>query len=545
MIITASGKKIEELQEELLPVKILDSQGVENVEGLMKQHFSNVPSGLSFVPSGWTCFQKVGSYVVLDYGRELCGGIRMIVRSAKTPTRWRVTFGESLSEACSSVGEQNATNDHSPRDFEIQTSNMSDLKFGQTGFRFVRLELLEDTAALLQSVFAISYLPIFHSEAKIVTNDNLLNDIIDTAAYTLKLNFQNGYIWDGIKRDRLVWCGDLHPEILTSLYLFGDSDNIKNSLTFLRETTDHTRWINNIPSYSAWWVINLCEHYCITGNQEFFNENREYALGILEHLDQCIKDDGEADFEVVNGFDYFLDWSTHSHEDAKVGVNALLCWMAQRFLDLEENENCRNILKKLSSCVDVSTTLKPVRAFQVLAGRNKPEEDEKMLAQNGAKGFSTFMAYYILRAMAASGGTDMLAILKEYYGGMLSRGATTFWEDFDIEWLEGSGRIDELPKEGQKDIHGDFGKYCYKQFRHSLCHGWSAGVLAFIIEYIVGLQLVDGGKAVSLNPHMLGLTDIEAQFPVAKGVIKVSIHDGKVSISVPDGMIIKDCTEKA
>ena len=38
MIITANGKKIEELQEELLPVRILDSQGVENVEGLIKLH---------------------------------------------------------------------------------------------------------------------------------------------------------------------------------------------------------------------------------------------------------------------------------------------------------------------------------------------------------------------------------------------------------------------------------------------------------------------------------------------------------------------------
>ena len=193
----------------------------------------------------------------------------------------------------------------------------------------------------------------------------------------------------------------------------------------------------------------------------------------------------------------------------------------------------------------MGTTLKPVRAFQVLAGRNQAEEDAEMLAEKGAKGFSTFMAYYILRAMAAAGSKDMLTVLKEYYGGMLSRGATTFWEDFDIEWLEGSGRIDEFPKEGERDIHGDFGKYCYKQFRHSLCHGWSAGVLAFIIEHVVGLHLEDGGNVVSLSPHMLGLTGIEAQFPVAKGVIKISIHDDKVNVSVPDGMIIRDYTKKA
>lgn len=87
-----------------------------------------------------------------------------------------------MTEACSAIGEKNATNHHAPRDFEIQTSNMSDLEFGQTGFRFVRLELLDDYPSALQNIFAINNLPVFEKEAKIVTNDTLLNNIIDTAA---------------------------------------------------------------------------------------------------------------------------------------------------------------------------------------------------------------------------------------------------------------------------------------------------------------------------------------------------------------------------
>jgi len=74
--------------------------------------------------------------------------------------------------------------------------------------------------------------------------------------------------------------------------------------------------------------------------------------------------------------------------------------------------------------------------------------------------------------------------MKEYYGAMLDRGATTFFEDFDMDWLEGSGRIDELPAEGEKDLHGDYGSFCYVGFRHSFCHGWSAGVIMFIEEYV-------------------------------------------------------------
>ena len=121
---------------------------------------------------------------------------------------------------------------------------------------------------------------------------------------------------------------------------------------------------------------------------------------------------------------------------------------------------------------------------------------------------------------------------------MLSRGATTFWEDFDIDWLEGSGRIDDFPEEGQKDIHGDFGKYCYTQFRHSLCHGWSSGVLAFIVEYLAGIHIADGGRTVTVNPHPLGLTDIDAVIPMENGNLRVAIHGGKVDVSAPAGTAV-------
>ena len=77
---------------------------------------------------------------------------------------------------------------------------------------------------------------------------------------------------------------------------------------------------------------------------------------------------------------------------------------------------------------------------------------------------------------------DRLTNEDAYYGAMLSIGATTFFEDFDIKWLENSSRLDRLPKKNQKDIHGDFGKHCYVGFRHSFCHGWSSGVIRFIFD---------------------------------------------------------------
>ena len=109
-------------------------------------------------------------------------------------------------------------------------------------------------------------------------------------------------------------------------------------------------------------------------------------------------------------------------------------------------------------------------------------EDKDRLVRGGAAGMSTFMSYYILKAVASFDKPAAIRMMKDYYGAMLQKGATTFWEDFSMDWVENTCRIDEFPREGQKDIHGDFGAYCYKGFRHSLCHGWSAGVIRFIRE---------------------------------------------------------------
>ena len=149
------------------------------------------------------------------------------------------------------------------------------------------------------------------------------------------------------------------------------------------------------------------------------------------------------------------------------------------------------------------------------------------MEEGGAEGFSTFMAYYILKADAMAGGTQMFPMIKQYFGGMLSRGATTFWEDFDIHWLEGSGRIDEFPAPGEKDIHGDFGAFCYEGFRHSLCHGWSSGVLAFIIECIMELTKENGKGIV---PHIFGVETLDAKLPVKDGWLTIHVDGDTTEI---------------
>ena len=510
-------------KEKLIPVSIKKTNRVECEEELLYEK----PTCVSFQDAHVAKFQGRGAFVLLDFGKELCGSIRVVTRRVTEGNAMlRITLGESISEACSCIGQKNATNDHSPRDFEVMISNMSDLTFGLSGFRFARIELMSEGDVWIKNIFAVSTLPVFEKEGYITTSDLELNQIIDTAAYTLKLNFQNGYIWDGIKRDRLVWSGDLNQEIITSIYLFGDNKNITNSLTFLKGETPEDRWINDIPTYSAWWIINLCDYCRMTGNMAYFSENKKYAESILNNFNRHIGADGTIDFKLPPDYmSFFLDWPTYETKDAIIGTASIIMVAAKSFLKIEENQVCYEILQKLEGYLDEPCEFKQTRSFQILAGR-EADGEAAFLEKEGARGFSTFMSYYILTADGMAEGKEVLSIIKEYFGAMISRGATTFWEDFHMDWLKGSGRIDEFPKEGEKDIHGDYGAFCYEGFRHSLCHGWASGVLAFFVEYILGLKLIDGGATYEISPHAMGIKEINAKIPVKDGWLEIRILDG-------------------
>jgi hypothetical protein len=137
-----------------------------------------------------------------------------------------------------------------------------------------------------------------------------------------------------------------------------------------------------------------------------------------------------------------------------------------------------------------------------------------------------------------------LDCIRQYWGAMLDLGATTFWEDFDIDWTANADRIDELVPEGRKDIHGDFGNYCYKGFRHSLCHGWASGPTAWLSEHVLGVQIVEPGcRVVRIEPHLGDLAWAEGSYPTPMGVIKIR-HDKRAdgsiqsSIEAPTGVKI-------
>ena len=497
----------------------------------------------------------IRSYVILDFGKEICGGVRIVTAIVKgLTTKIRLVFGESVSEAMSSIGEKGATNHHSPRDFSAMISNMSALEFGRTGFRFVKIELEEDNAEVaFKSVIGLLSLPEEKLVGKIETDDESINKILETAVYTCTLNMQDGYFLDGIKRDRLVWSGDMYAEIKTALCSFGNTPHTKRSLDFVKATTPDGFWMNNIPSYDAWWVINVCEYYNYSGDSAYLTKNLNNMNAAIKELDACIDEDGTMDFgktgRKLGLHKFFLDWPTDGTKDAVTGTALLILYAARIFKETAKDAACDeaicSINRKLQRYISEETSKKQIAAFQVLCGQPS-DRLKRLLEKGGASGFSTFMSYFILKALIVSGSDHTVDYIKEYYGGMIGRGATAFWEDFDVSWLDGSGRIDEIPAPDKKDLHADYGQFCYKGLRHSLCHGWSSGVLPFFIEEIVGLKILEPGfKKIAVRPKPGGLKYISAKIPTPYGVIEIKTDTHGVDVRVPEGIeIIKTNGEK-
>ena len=487
---------------------------------------------------------------LLDFGRELQGGIQVVTgRSSKKEMKIRVRFGESVSEAmCDITPENGATNDHAIRDFYLTLPWLGVAEIGNSGFRFVRIDLEEPDAELslkeIRATFGYRNIPYLGS---FKCDNDRLNDIWMTGAYTVHLNMQE-YIWDGVKRDRLVWIGDLHPELMTVNTVFGYNEVIPKSLDLIRDTTPVPNWMNGISSYSIWWLLIHKDWYLYQGNLDYLKEQKEYMTTLFNHLMTKIDENGK---EMLDGT-RFLDWpSSPNVKGVDAGLQALMVMamdagneMALAMGDKALADRCAKASKKLKKYIPDHNQSKQGAALMALAGLMKAEKaDKDVLSVGGAQGFSTFYGYYMLEAMAKAGNYQgAMDIISEYWGAMLDLGATTFWEDFHIDWTQNAARIDELVPEGKVDVHGAYGDYCYKGFRHSLCHGWASGPTSWLSRHVLGVEVLEPGcKKVRITPHLGDLKWVEGTFPTPFGIIKIKHEkqaNGKVvsDIQVPEGV---------
>ena len=429
---------------------------------------------------------------------------------------------------------------------ELRATYLSTADYGNTGFRFVRIDLVDkNTYVEIRQINAVFVYRDLEYKGQFECSDARLNKIWQTGAYTVHLNMQE-YLWDGIKRDRLVWLGDMHPEIMTINYVFGFNDIVPRSLDFIRDRTPPQKWVNDMPSYSLWWVLVQKDWYLYQGNIEYLKQQRGYLLGLLEQLYSYI---GKDNREILPGM-RFLDWPTSRDKSAlDAGLQALMilafkaaAWLCRHLSEFSQERKCLDAVARLLSCEPAVTNRKQAVAMMALANMLDAENANNILNEKPCCGLSTFFGYYVLQARAlAHDYRDALNVIRDYWGAMLDLGATTFWEDFDISWKD-SARIDDIVPKGKKDFHVEYGDYCYKGTRHSLCHGWASGPTAWLSEHILGFRpLEPGSKKLLIEPDLADLDWAKGAFPTPYGIVTVNhIKDkhGQIQtfLEKPDGI---------
>ena len=517
----------------IVPVRIVRTTGnVENPEAMLEARPAQI--GLERPPFWPACklTNEKGerASILVDFGCEFHGSLRLYswyLKSATKRVNLKIRFGESVSEAMTPWPEKGSTNDHANRDVVMNVGFLSANETNESGYRFACIELMDDDCSIdlymIQGVMIdrnLERLGTFNSSCQRV------NDIFETSVYTAYLNMQE-YLWDGIKRDRLVWCGDIYPSELTILAAFGAHEVLKKSLDIHSLITPPTGWMNGYPSYSLWWVLSHDLFYMASGDIEYLKQNHDYIKAVIHHITDHVDEDGVETLPQK-----FLDWPSSTNPDAlHSGMQALFAifferaaYLMREMGDEETAKFCDDYHAKVSKVHLPHGNNKQAAAMLALSGiEDVKKMNEEVIVPGGGHGYSTFMGYTILSAKAlADDMTRALNDMREYWGGMLDMGATTFWEDFDLDWMENATPITEVVPEGKVDIHGDYGAYCYLNLRHSLCHAWASGPAPFLMKYVLGIQILEPGcRKVAIKPDLGDLEWAEGTYPTPYGLIKV------------------------
>ncbi len=531
----------ERVRQYLYPKRVLwtSEKGVKNPELLMKPVLGQTSTAIMGDESQ-ACVLSDGGGVLLDMGCEIHGSFRIEARhlvpgksSNGQNVKVRVRFGESVDEANAEVGEKGAINEHSTRDQIVSVPWLGAIECGESAFRFVRLDLVDsDSKLIIDSARAVFIYRDIPRLGQFRSSDERLNKVWDVCARTVHLTMQQ-YVFEGAKRDRLVWYGDFTPQTMTALRVFGDSKVLRDTLgIYARETWPLPKWMNGMPNYSLWWLITIGDLYRHTGDPELVSEQWDYVKGLVQQLLTHVDEKGCGSFPTP-----FLDWPTNDNRPAlDSGTHAMfvlgferVAEMAQVVKDEATKKLAEETVARLKKYTPSNVGNKQAAALLELAGLEREgESNVETLAKGGAKGFSTFYGYYMLEALSL-GGQDQVAldVTRDYWGAMIDVGATTFWEDFDLEWLKNAGRIDEATPEGLESLHGDRGAYCYVGLRHSLCHGWASGPAAWMSAHVLGVTPIEPGfKKASVKPFLGDLEWVEGSVPTPYGLIEVRAEKG-------------------
>jgi len=484
----------------------------------------------------------------LDFGRELTGRVE-IANDSDTPATVTIQMGESEDEALKSpyLGVNQLTIPPHGTGYGPKSA----FRYAKVRFVGGGPELRFKTIRVDDIFYPVKY------EGSFESSDPLLNRIWETGAYTAHLCMQDG-IWDAPKRDRGRWMGDTDVSGRVIEDVFGDHPLMEDTLDRLMGPTPVDQHVNGIPGYSSFWFTEVADYYRHTGSKAFLEREHERMLQLLNYVDADF--DSRGIFANKSNVWLFVDWSPDLSGDTPEARRATTIEFYRAYRDaawlLNELGDTANASKYEARAEATKTAaekylLDPAtgtfgprwqtNAAAVMGGLAGPDQYsaiwDHVLSHVGHEKFNAltitpYYNYYVLRAIA-----DMdhrkaaLDWMRQYWGGMLDEGATSFWEAYDLDWFK-------------SDFHASLQADGRSGYFVSLAHGWSAGPTAWLMEQVLGIQPTGPGfSTVNIRPDLIDLKWAKGAEPTPHGLLKVDVRrDGagtSISVDVPEGVVAR------
>lgn len=504
---------------------------------------------------------EINGGLLYDFGRELTA--ETVIRHPAAVSNLTLCYGESLAEALDvemcylkhsvKLGQTRNADFHGktliagePAEdiWGSQESLPAEELPGQyrTRLRAFRYIFVPEKQAAKQCEILADYKYVnFPTHSSFTCSDERLNRIWQVSDITFRLA-SGIFFLDGIKRDRYIWSGDAYQSYFLSRYVFFDEEIIKRTMVALRGGDPITQHINGIVDYSMYWMIAIADFYEMSGDREFLEMIWPKMVTMMRYLERQIDENGLLYGRP--GDWVFVDWSDLDKEGPISAENFLLArtyramdtvaGVLGKTLSCDYKEKEKNLLSTIrkffwdeekGAFIDsyVSGRRKVSRhpnIFAVLFGYATPEETASILTNvldnPEVTAITTpYFKFWELEALAKLGRLDqVMTAVKEYWGGMLDRGADTFWEEFDPNQSE----------EQQYGMYGDpYGK--------SLCHAWGASPIYLIGRFLCGLYpTAPGYETFQVDPVLDVLPEFTAVLPVKGGLVNITWQDGVLEV---------------
>jgi len=486
--------------------------------------------------------------VFLDFGRELTGRVEIVSDSDSTAVV-TIQMGESESEALKSpyLGINQVTipphgTVHGPK----------------SAFRYVKVSFVGGGPELRFKSIQVDhiYYPVKYA-GSFESSDALLNRIWETGAYTAHLCMQDG-VWDASKRDRGRWMGD--TDIIGRVIedVFGERTLMEDTLDRLMGPAPVDQHVNGIPGYSAFWFTGVADYYRHTGSKEFLEREHTRMLQLLKYVDAEF--DSRGIYANKTRVWLYIDWSPELNGDTPETQRATTlefynayreaAWLLRQLGDTANADRyeARAAATKTAAnkyLLDAATgTYGPrwqTNAAAVIGGvadaRRYSAIWDHVLSNVGHVKYNAFIItpyynYYVVRAMAQMNHRkDSLEWIRQYWGGMLAEGATSFWEAYDPSWYK-------------EDFHASLQADNRSGYFVSLAHGWSSGPTAWLMEEVLGIRSTGPGfSTVSIRPDLIDLAWAKGAEPTPHGLLKVDIRRDAakviMTVDLPEGVVAK------